>query len=99
MFRVDHARNLFGLDQMKTLCDMCRLDMDENSKECGRQGHRVDTSEVCQRTGHSEASAKEECAAKFDEATEPGWYNVCVLEVCASGNSVATIAKIEEHIQ
>lgn len=94
-FRVDAKKNLFSTKQMKSLCGMCRLDM--NGGVCGAPGHSVSAEDVCNSTGGDHNAAKAACGKEFQEDSD--WFSTCVMETCASGEGAVAIAKIEEQLQ
>lgn len=97
-FRVDPKKNLFSTRQMKSLCEMCRLDM--HNGECGAPGHTATAEGVCMALPDGQAhfaAAKAACGQEFDEGSD--WFSTCVMETCASGMEAVAISKIEAHLQ
>jgi len=94
-FRVHAKKNLFSSRQMRDLCSMCGLDMHHGV--CGAPGHNVEPEDVCKATNADINAVKASCGKEFKEGTD--WYNVCVMEACASGEGSVAIAKIEQHVQ
>jgi len=94
-YRVNPKKNLFSSKQMKDLCGMCRLSMKDGV--CGAPSHDVSAAEVCKSAGADIAAAKKECRAEFDE--DDDWFDICVMETCATGDGAVAISKIEEHLQ
>jgi len=94
-FRTNRRHNLFTSLQMKKMCSMCGLDM--NGGACGAPGLDASPELVCETAGADINAAKAACAENFADGTE--WFNVCVMENCASGDGAVAIARIEEHLQ
>lgn len=94
-FRTDAKHLLFTSSQMKSMCDMCGLDM--HNGECKAPGHDLPPDAVCHSAGADLEEAKKLCGVQFTEGTP--WFSVCVMEECLTGQGAVTIAKIEEHIQ
>jgi hypothetical protein len=94
-FKVDAKKNLFSTRQMKSLCDMCRLSMHDGV--CGAPSHDVSAKEVCEGAGEDYNAAKAECINEFGEDSD--WFDVCVMETCATGDGAVAISRIEEHLQ
>lgn len=94
-YRTDKKKILFSSRQMNHLCGVCNLGMHDHI--CGAPGHDATPEQVCDSVGASIETAKTECGKVFQDGTE--WFNVCVMEECASGVEAVSVSKIEEHLQ
>lgn len=90
-YRVSAKRSLFSRKQMKMLCEMCRLDTDKGV--CGGPSTAHSAEQVCTEMKADINAAKETCRADFEEGD--GWFESCVMEVCANGE-VAEHLTVEE---
>jgi hypothetical protein len=89
--RVPAEELLFTSKQMKSLCEMCRLE--SNGDACGAPGHEVSAEEVCNAVGASYTEARQACLADFAEGDD--WLEACAMETCALGPAATTLAKLE----
>ena len=94
-YRVDLKNSLFSARQIAHLCSVCNLEMHDHI--CGAPGIAAAPEDVCKTAGADYQEAAKQCGEKFKAGS--GWFNVCVMETCASGEEASTISKIEEHLQ
>jgi hypothetical protein len=92
-YRVSAKDSLFSSKQMKLLCELCRLEEDHGS--CGAPASAVTAEELCTAMNADINAARESCRADFDE--NDGWFDSCVMEVCADGNGAEHYSVQELH--
>jgi len=89
--RVKPSDSLFTSRQMKSLCDMCRLESDGDT--CGAPSREQTAEEVCRFVKADYQAARDECLGDF--AGEEDWVEACTMETCVGGPSGTVIAQLE----